>query len=81
VQFLDAAGLVNVLGQQLWDSSGVLPQGGILGRLLHTLVGYTDRPTELQLIAYFATLVAMAALTWVATPPRPPRAVVHSPAE
>jgi high-affinity iron transporter len=80
VQFLDAAGLIDVLGQRLWDSSGVLPQDGILGRLLHTLIGYTDRPTELQLIAYLATLVAMAALTWVATP-RTARAAAHSPAE
>jgi high-affinity iron transporter len=62
-QFLDAAGLVNVLGQRLWDSSGWLPQDGIVGRLLHTLVGYTDRPTELQLLAYLATLAVMVALT------------------
>jgi high-affinity iron transporter len=74
VPFLDAAGMINVLGQRLWDSSGILPQDGILGRMLHTLVGYTDRPTELQLIAYLATLVIMAALTWVATPPRAARA-------
>jgi high-affinity iron transporter len=74
VQFLDAAGFINVLGQRLWDSSGVLPQDGILGRMLHTLIGYTDRPTELQLIAYLTTLVVMAALTWVATPQRPVRA-------
>jgi high-affinity iron transporter len=73
VQFLDAAGMINVLGQRLWDSSGVLPQDGILGRVLHTLIGYTDRPTELQLIAYLSTLVIMAALTWVATPPRAAR--------
>jgi len=74
VQFLDAAGLINVLGQRLWDTSGILPQDGILGRMLHTLIGYTDRPTELQLIAYLATLVVMAALTRVAAPPRSARA-------
>jgi high-affinity iron transporter len=70
VQFLDAAGVVNVLSRRLWDSSGWLPQDGIIGRLLHTLIGYTDRPTELQLIAYFGTLVVMAALTWAAAPTR-----------
>src|SRR6266550_2315702 len=70
VQFLDAAGVINVLGAQLWDSSPWLPQDGIIGRLLHALVGYTDHPTKLQLIAYLATLVAMAALTWLATPAR-----------
>src|SRR5205823_11536534 len=74
VQFLDAAGMINVLGQRLWDSSGWLPQDGIVGRLLHTLIGYTDRPSELQLIAYLATLAVMAALTWVAAPPRAARA-------
>jgi high-affinity iron transporter len=70
VQFLDAAGVVNVLSRRLWDSSSWLPQDGIIGRLLHTLIGYTDRPTELQLIAYLGTLVVMAALTWVAAPRR-----------
>jgi high-affinity iron transporter len=76
VQFLDAAGMIDVLGTRLWDTSAWLPQDGIVGRLLHTLVGYTDRPTELQLIAYLATLAVMAALTWVAAPPRTARAAV-----
>jgi high-affinity iron transporter len=74
VQFLDAAGMINVLGHRLWDSSDWLPQDGILGRMLRTLIGYTDRPTELQLIAYVATLVVMAALSWVAAPTRAARA-------
>ena len=73
MQYLDAAGLIDVLGQRVWDSSRYLPQDGIVGRLLHTLVGYTDRPTELQLLAYVATLLAMAVLTWIAAP-RPARA-------
>jgi high-affinity iron transporter len=63
-----------VLGQRLWDSSAWLPQDSLIGKLLHTLIGYNDRPTELQLIAYLATLAIMAALTWVATPPRAARA-------
>jgi high-affinity iron transporter len=69
VQFLDAAGLINVLGQRMWDSSGWLPQNSLIGKLLHTLVGYTDRPTELQLIAYVATLAIMALLMRMAAPP------------
>jgi high-affinity iron transporter len=74
VQFLDAAGLINIMGQRLWDSSAWLPQDSILGRLLHTLVGYTDRPTELQLIAYVVTLAIMAAMTWIAGSSRRPHA-------
>jgi high-affinity iron transporter len=76
VQFLDAAGVIDVLSNRLWDSSGILPQDSLLGRLLHTLIGYTDRPTELQLIAYLATLAAIAAMTWIVTPPRRPARVV-----
>jgi high-affinity iron transporter len=68
VQYLDAAGVINGLSRQLWDTSPWLPQDGIVGRVLHALIGYTDRPTELQLIAYLATLAAMAALTRLATP-------------
>src|SRR5205085_8648379 len=69
-QYLDAAGGINGLSRQLWDTSPLLPQDGIVGRVLHALIGYTDRPTELQLIAYLATLAAMAALTRLATPAR-----------
>jgi high-affinity iron transporter len=74
VQYLDAAGVINVLSRQLWDSSPWLPQDGIIGRMLRTLIGYTDRPTELQLIVYLATLTAMAALAWLAAPTRARRA-------
>ena len=68
VQFLDAAGIVTVLTHQLWDTSWLLPQDSVIGRMLHTLIGYTDRPTELQLIVYLATLIAMVALTRVVRP-------------
>lgn len=69
VQYLDAGGFVTVLGNQLWDTSPILPQNNLVGRVLHTLIGYTDRPTELQLIAYLATLVIMMALMRLARPP------------
>lgn len=75
VNFLYAAGWVEVLGNQMWDSSWLLPQDSLIGRMLHTLIGYTDRPTELQLITYVATLALMAALMRIAAPPRTGRAV------
>ena len=37
VQFLDAAGMIDVLGHRMWDSSGWLPQDSMIGKLLHTL--------------------------------------------
>jgi len=56
MNFLAAADLV-ALGPELWDSSGLLRQDGVAGRILHTLVGYVDRPTATQAIAYMATLL------------------------
>ena len=62
VVFLQQAGLVNVLPSVLWDSSGWLSEGSLLGRALHSLVGYADRPTGLQLVVYVSTLGVIFAL-------------------
>jgi len=59
IQFLNNAGLVVVLDRTVWDTSWLLSEGSIMGRLLHTLIGYTERPTEMQLMVYIATLFAM----------------------
>jgi high-affinity iron transporter len=59
VQFLNNAGFAEVLGRTVWDTSWLLSEGSILGRMLHALIGYTERPTELQLVVYVATLVIM----------------------
>jgi high-affinity iron transporter len=71
VQFLNNAGLLIVLDRTAWDTSWLLSEGSLLGRLLHTLIGYTERPTELQLMVYIATLFAMFLLMRLArTSPR-----------
>src|SRR4029078_365645 len=59
VQFLNNAGLVIALDHTVWDTSLVVSEGSIVGRMLHALVGYTERPTEMQLVVYIATLFAM----------------------
>ncbi len=72
VQFLSAGGLLNAFGRTVWDTSWVLSEGSIMGKLLHTLIGYSERPTEMQLIVYLATLLAMYLLMRVArySPPK-----------
>lgn len=70
VQFLNNAGWVEVLGRQVWDTSHWLSEDSIGGKMLHTLIGYTDRPTELQIIVYLTTLAAMAILMRIARAPR-----------
>ncbi len=79
VQFLNNAGFMVVLDQTLWNTSWLLSEGSIFGRLLHTLIGYTERPTALQLIVYVGTLLAMYALMRIAR--YRPQSRVAAPAE
>lgn len=66
VRFLQAAGVITALRTRVWDTSWLLSDSSILGRMLHVLIGYTDKPTALQLVAYFATLATMFLLIrWV----------------
>ncbi len=65
-QFASAAGVITVLDRIVWNTSRVLPEDGTLGRVLHTLVGYTANPTQLQLIVYAATIVGMVVLMRIA---------------
>src|SRR5512132_3146635 len=72
VHFLNNAGLVVALDRTVWDTSWLLSEGSVLGRFFHALIGYTERPTEMQLMVYAATLIAMFALMRLARPaPRP----------
>lgn len=63
VAFLQQAGFVTILENTVWDTSGLLRQSSVLGRMLHTLVGYSDRPSQLQLFVYVATLAAIVVMS------------------
>jgi high-affinity iron transporter len=79
VQFLNNAGVVVVFDRTVWDTSWLLSDSSLFGKLLHTLIGYTERPTEIQLMTYIATLFAMFLLMRLARPA--PRARVPAAAE
>lgn len=55
--FLVQADVLPSLGGQLWNSSALLPEHSLIGQVFHTLVGYTDRPTGIQLVFYVATIL------------------------
>jgi high-affinity iron transporter len=70
--FLEQADVVTLLQQSAWDSSGFLSDKSIAGRVLHTLIGYNDQPSYLQLMVYLVTLVIIFSLMRVFGPaPRP----------
>lgn len=58
--FLVQADLLPPLIPTVWDSSAILSQQSLAGRLLQTLVGYTDHPAGIQVLFYVVTLTAIA---------------------
>jgi len=56
VSFLERADVVTWLGATVWDSAWLLSQKSLIGSALHTLIGYSDRPTAMQLLVYLASL-------------------------
>ena len=60
--FLLQADLLPPLGQSLWDTSFVLADQSLTGRVLHVLVGYTAQPAGIQLVFYLATLLIIGSL-------------------
>lgn len=57
--FLVQANWIPSLGDQLWDTSFILPDNTLLGRALQTLVGYSDRPMGVQVAAYLVVLAVL----------------------
>src|SRR5260370_1261770 len=83
--FLLQADLLPPLGQSLWDTSFLLSEQSLTGRVLHTLIGYTAQPAGIQLVFYLATLIVIGSLMRIvggATPAARPKAATAShPAE
>ena len=59
VAYLDRADVLTLWSDRLWDTSWLLSSDTLAGRVLHTLVGYDDRPTVMQAVAYVITLVTI----------------------
>ena len=60
---LAGADMLPTLGDQLWDTSGILRDDSIVGRALHALIGYSDRPPGVQVLAFLITLTALTTLS------------------
>jgi high-affinity iron transporter len=61
--FLQQADVVTIGSQTAWDTSAILSDSSLVGRVLHTLVGYADQPSVLQVVVYAATLTAIFTLS------------------
>ncbi len=73
--FLMQADLLPALGTNLWDTSFLLSDQSLAGRILHTLIGYSAEPAGIQVVFYLATLVIIGGLMrLLGTAARPARA-------
>ena len=62
IGYLVSAGLLPSWGDTVWDTSWLLKESGLIGKMMHTLIGYTARPAGVQIVAYIATLVIIVLL-------------------
>jgi high-affinity iron transporter len=70
--FLIQADLLPSLAAPLWDTSAALPENGLPGMLLHSLIGYDSRPSGMQIVFYLTALVAIfIGMKWAARPRQP----------
>jgi len=79
--YLVQADLLPPLGNAIWDTSAVLTEDSVIGKTLHTLIGYVSRPDGIQILFYLATLLGiwvLAEWTGRAVPP-PPQPSAHRP--
>ncbi|MBI3569652.1 MAG: FTR1 family protein [Gammaproteobacteria bacterium] len=61
--FLVQADVLPVLIEQVWDSSKILSQSSLFGRMLQALIGYADRPSGIQVLFYVVTLLIIVGLS------------------
>ena len=73
ILFLQNGGYIDVMTGTIWDTSWLLKEGSIPGRLLHTLVGYVEAPNGAQILAYLVTFAAILVLMRLVGKPGSPR--------
>jgi high-affinity iron transporter len=62
ILFIQQGGYLEYLTATVWDTSWLLSQDSVPGRLLHTLIGYNDTPNGLQILTYLGTIVTVMCL-------------------
>jgi high-affinity iron transporter len=74
---LSNAGVINFWDRTLWDTSWIIGEDSWVGRVLHVLTGYIDRPNGVEVLAYLLTAGGIFLLaSW--TRQRPAAAAVQA---
>lgn len=62
VAFLERANWLTSLDSVVWDTGWLLSETSIPGRALHTLIGYTDQPTQMEIFVYLVVVAVTGLL-------------------
>jgi high-affinity iron transporter len=57
--YFEAAGWIPSLMAPVWDTSWLLEDEAMLGKLLHAMIGYTAQPSGMQVVWYGTTLTVL----------------------
>ena len=73
-RFLIQANMLPSLASPLWDTSGVVDNSSLLGKVLQGLLGYDAQPSGMQMIFFVAVLVTiLAGMSWARRRAEAPR--------
>ncbi len=59
IGFLSNVGAIPEIIYPMWDSSFLVSEQGILGKVMHAMLGYIAKPSAAQLIGYIAVILAL----------------------
>lgn len=63
--FLVQVDVIPSLGGPVWDTTWLLSERSLVGKVLHTLIGYQSRPAGVQVLCYFVVLGVLMLLSYV----------------
>jgi len=61
-QYLVAADVLPVIAAQAWDSSWLLADDSAAGQAMHSLIGYSAKPSGMQLLFFIGTLFMVSSM-------------------
>jgi high-affinity iron transporter len=65
--FLVQVDVIPSLGGPVWDTTWLLSEKSVLGKVLHTLIGYESRPAGVQVLCYIVVLGVLMLLSYAAS--------------
>lgn len=55
-RILSSIGMIDIMTNPLWDTSFIIKNDSVLGKFFKIIIGYSARPSGIELIFYFSTI-------------------------